>query len=430
MEEWEITLNSSLSQRGSTFRFAEMDHRRGSYLALRDALEANETSYSRGHATIQVSSHVELHRRESHALHCVRVFCTRQSLVKERVLAKVNTAFLDIRQGKRTCVLTKLPARFLSNISYVAVRGRDAEQGAVQRILNPSRIGRIRDFTLQGGDFPNAIVLNWTHKRRKLIRADGKLSISDDMKSAQIVDGQHRMAGIAAAIAIRDEIGDLELPVVFYEYLDTEACADIFLAINTEQKPVPRSLVFDLYGVTSSGLIDSAALRARDIAMYLNDEPTSPYFGEVKLPGSPIRMGGIPLSSVVTAIKPIVADQGVLDQVGIQELEFQKKVIHNYFDALRRRYGKEWSSRANAFMFSSGFVAAMNFFSLRVAPYCGVARSFQTDTIFDAIQLSDQSLIRQADVKGAGGQVAAKEIFDRLGAVFKSAGKASGPIKV
>src|ERR1700730_14932225 len=51
-----------------------------------------------------------------------------------------------------------------------------------------------------------------------------------------------------------------------------------FCQINTEQKPVPRSLVYDLYGVASEEVIDPAAVRARDIASSLNEEKHSPYF--------------------------------------------------------------------------------------------------------------------------------------------------------
>lgn len=346
-------------------------------------------------------------------------------------MGRLQVGYFDVKQGKRVCFLTKLPASVVVQISYVAMRGRDDEKGAVQRALNTSRIGRIREFTLQGGDFPNAIVLNWVHKTNRLIRAKGKLSFLKNENCAQIIDGQHRMAGIAEAIKQKSEFANLELPVVFYEDLTTEACADIFLAINTEQKPAPKSLVFDLYGVTSSGLVDSAALRARDIAMYLNDDESSPYQGEVKLPGSPIRKGGIALSSVVTAIKPLVEDQGVLEQIGIVELELQKKVVINFFEALRRRYSSEWDSRTtNAFLYSSGFVGAMDFFRLRVAPYCRVQGSFEVDVIFDAIQLSEHNLIRQSDVKGLGGQVAAREIFDRLVGVFKAADKATGHIRI
>jgi DGQHR domain-containing protein len=337
---------------------------------------------------------------------------------------------MDVKQGKRVCYLTCLPAKFVVNLSYVAMRKPGAEVGAVQRMLNPARIDRIRDFTLLGGDFPNAIVLNWNHARRKLVRKDGKITISDDDKSAQIIDGQHRLAGIEAAIKTSAKIGQLQLPVVFYEGLDTSACAEIFLAINTEQKPVPRSLVYDLFGEVTSGLIDSAALRARDIAMFLHEDESSPYYGDIKLPGAPIRKGGIALSTVVNAIKAVVQDQGILYMSGVQELESQKKVLYNYFDALRRRYGEEWKLTTNAFMYSSGFVGAMQFFSNRIAPYCSMTRSFESSTIFDAILLTQRHLIHYSDVRGRSGSATAADIFERLDAVFKAAERATGAIRV
>jgi hypothetical protein len=90
------------------------------------------------------------------------------------------------------------------------------------------------------------------------------------------------VAGIEAAIEDDPKLGKLELPVVIFENLTTKMCADIFLSINTEQKPVPRSLVFDLYGEASVHIVDPAAVRARDIAIYLNETDNSPYFGEIR----------------------------------------------------------------------------------------------------------------------------------------------------
>jgi len=54
-------------------------------------------------------------------------------------------------------------------------------------------------------------------------------------------------------------LGKLEIPVAFYQHLRTQECADIFLSINTEQKPVQRSLVFDLYDGASANVVDPAA---------------------------------------------------------------------------------------------------------------------------------------------------------------------------
>ena len=157
--------------------------------------------------------------------------------------------------------------------------------------------------------------------------------------SAQIVDGQHRVEGIREALETSPEVANLELCVAIYEKLTTKECADIFLSINTEQKPVDRSLVFDLYGIADDKIVDPAALRARDIAMFL-DGSESPYNGLIKLPGQPRRKGGIALSTVVAAIKPLVEPKGDLEQLGIAELEIQKRIVLNLFLVLRDKYGK------------------------------------------------------------------------------------------
>src|SRR5690606_4622072 len=139
-------------------------------------------------------------------------------------------------------------------------------------------------------------ILNWVSKTNKLKVLTREISFDDADNSAQIIDGQHRVAGIREAIEEKKSIGNLELPVVIYSGLTTKNCADIFLAINEEQKPAPRSLVFDLFGLASSELVDPAAVRARDIALFLNDDGSSPYNGEIKLPGGKMRKGGIALS--------------------------------------------------------------------------------------------------------------------------------------
>lgn len=72
----------------------------------------------------------------------------------------------------------------------------------------------------------------------------------------------------------------------------------------------------------------------------------------------------------------------------------------------------------------------MDFFRLRLAHFCKTEGSFESDVIFEAIQLTEQRLITQADVSGLGGKNAAKEVFERLVAVFQAADKTTGTIKV
>jgi DNA sulfur modification protein DndB len=339
-------------------------------------------------------------------------------------------SYIAVTQKNRTFLLTKLPASLLTAISYASIRGQDEEQGAVQRILNASRIASIKKFTMEKENFPASIVLNWVLKDQPLIKKDNQVSIPEVERAAQIIDGQHRVAGIKAAIQDNPALAALELPVALYEGLDTRECADIFLSINTEQKPVPRSLVFDLYGVASDTLVDVAAMRARDIAIALNESPESPYYELVKFPGAPRTKGGIALSTAVTAIKPLVEPKGTLDQIGVTALEAQKQVILNFLIALKSTYDTHWDDKSNAFLYAAGFTGAMEFFRDRLVSYCKSRKSFRSEVISEALATLSKSLIRQQEVKGLGGKDAPKVIFDRLLDAFKPADQALEELEI
>lgn len=324
---------------------------------------------------------------------------------------------IKVQQKNKFFLLTKMKASHLTRIAYASVRGDSQEEGAVQRFLSPRRISGVRDFALEGGDYPNCIVLNWVGKT-KLKLVGGQIALADEPRSAQLIDGQHRVAGLLEAILIDKKIADLEIPVALYEKLDTRQCADIFLAINTEQKPVSRTLVFDLYGVASEHLIDQTALRAKDIATILNESDESPYMGMIKFPGSPRVRGGIALSTVVAALKPLVDTKGPLDLAGIKELERQTSVLINLFSALREKYGDQWDSKDNAFLYASGFMGALQMFKNKIIDYCLRNKSFKQSTIAGSLKLTPSHLIKQSEVRGQSGSTGASMIYDRLLEIF------------
>lgn len=334
--------------------------------------------------------------------------------------------YLDIKQASHAFKLTAIPASLLVRISYAAVRRQDDEVGAVQRILITSRIAGIKEFALQRGDFPASIVLNWVGDN---LRVDnGKLIIPDKDRSAQIIDGQHRVAGLREAIVDRPELGDMLIPVAIYSNLDTQQSAKIFLSINTEQRPVPKSLVFDLYGIAGDDLMDPAALRARDIVSYLNGLG-QPYEGFIKFPNQGYRRGGIALSTAVDTIKPLVEGKGILEQVGVDSLELQTAVFGNFFVALRSKYQALWDERTNAFIYASGFIGAVQFFRTKLIDYCVLRKSFEQSTISDAISMSVTNRILQEELKGLGGADAANKVLERLTQMFNPGDLGTG-IKV
>ena len=331
----------------------------------------------------------------------------------------IGIPYLELKQLNHELYLASIAAKRLALIAYAAVRGVDEESGAVQRLLNQDRISSIKEFTQEVGDFPSSLVLNWTSKDNPLTRKEGRLYFEDVKHSAQLIDGQHRLAGIRSAIAENPAIGELEIPVAIYNQLDTKECADIFLSINTEQRPVPRSLVFDLYGIASDKLVDPAAVRARDIATYLNESETSPYYNQIKFPGTPKRKGGIALSTSVSAIKALVEEKGTLEQIGIDSLETQKTIFENFFVALEQTTNGHWDDATNAFLYASGFIGALDFFRAKIVPYCNSKRSFKVDLIRNSLSLSAGNRLLREEVKGLGGKDAPKRVFDRLVEAFQ-----------
>jgi len=343
---------------------------------------------------------------------------------------KLEISYLEVKQMNKELILTKLPAGLLVNISYASVRGRDNEPGAVQRLLNPKRIESIKDFTLEGGDYPGAIILNWVSTTNPLRKINQTIILSDTARSAQIIDGQHRIAGIKAAISVREDVASLEIPVAIYENLTTKECADIFLAINTEQKTVPRSLVFDLYGIASESVIDPAAVRARDIATYLNEAEDSPFADQIKFPGISKRKGGIALSTAVSSIKPLVEDKGSFEQIDIFELERQKRIIFNFFTAIKEKYQENWDIKNNIFFYAAGFAGAMEFLQLKLLPYCISKGSFTVETIGKTLNFTQSNLIFQSEVKGMGGTAAQKHVYQKLVEIFNPDNKTTKAIEI
>lgn len=336
-----------------------------------------------------------------------------------------------VSQGSNEFYLTKLTARQLVTLSYVAVRGVDSEEGAVQRILNRERLSSLRRYALTKASYPSSIVLNWTGTSAPTYD-EGVLTCVEVPRSAQIIDGQHRVEGLRAAIEERHDLGDIEVPVSIYVGLDTKACADLFLSINTEQRPVPRSLVFDLYGIASENVVDAAAVRARDIAMALNSDECSPYYENIKMPNQPIRRGGIALSTAVTALKPLVEDKGIFEQIEAKELIIQQRIVMNFFQALSRKYGSRWGDKSNAFQFAAGFIGAIDFLKLKIIPVCNNLRprDFSAENIESLFDVSIESLIKQDELKGIGGKDAPKIVFDRLVSAMRIPTDSSSEIKL
>lgn len=346
------------------------------------------------------------------------------------MVSEIVVPFTTAKQHSTSFFVTSLPASDIVRISYVARRGQDEEKGAVQRLLNPSRINGIRDFLLSGGSFPVSLVLNWFDPTTAPLIRSGKLVIQRTPRSAQIIDGQHRVLGLAAAIEKKKSLEKLEIPVTLFSGLSTKECADIFLSINTEQKPVHRSLVFDLYKVASDYVVDPAALRAGDLASELNERQDSPFLLYVNFPGAPKGKKGLALSTIVSALKPLVEEKGVFEQVGLTELSMQAQFLINFFSVLRDAYGVEWESSSNVFRMAAGFVGALEFVKNKLVVHCNLTGDFTATAIAAVVKMSPGSLIRRESIEGLQGRRAFTFVANALEDLFDPNDQKGRKIKV
>jgi len=313
-----------------------------------------------------------------------------------------------------------IKARDLIAISYVAVRGIDEEEGAVQRVLNKRRISEIKDYILDGNSFVNSFVINWVSVEHepKYDNKARKISLPLESSMAQMVDGQHRLVGLEEAMVEDNSVGDQLLLVTMFQNLTNKSAAQIFLNINTEQKPVPKSLIYDLFGDVEDKA-DHEINRSTDLAKLLNEDPESPLYRMVRFPGSPRGFGSIELSTFVSSLKDhLKPGNGVFYDMGIKTLDKQLAVICNYFTVIRGAYEREsmWLNKAqNPFLKAAGLNGAMEFLTNTLMRECASRKSFTLETMNSILNLNSIGLLLWgADLKGLDGKTARKKITDYL----------------
>jgi DNA phosphorothioation-associated DGQHR protein 1 len=228
---------------------------------------------------------------------------------------------IEINHPLGVFYLTKISAKILLEVSFVD-RLTDIESSldfkGVQRKDNSNRVKQISDYihSIECA-FPNTIILavnidektsspiadvdedapeqdqaKEEHGHSKTIQrwevAQDKdnanfieISIPKAIKTASVIDGQHRLFGFKGA---EDSLLEMELPcAVFFDLPDTLQ-AFLFATINYNQKPVPKSLAYVLYGLSEYSkdpLKWPPDKLAVNISRMLNKDKTSPFYKKI-----------------------------------------------------------------------------------------------------------------------------------------------------
>ncbi len=248
----------------------------------------------------------------------------------------------------------------LLRISYVISRSDDPEKG-IQRITSPERLTEIAGFINEAKDvvFPNNLVINFNKNEKVIFRPDvdklneGELVIPRKPQIAQVIDGQHRLFGVKQACK------NIPLIVVAFEGLDLLEQAKIFLTINSRQKGINTSLVYDLFGITRSA--GSVELIAVDISKALNNDGDSPLRNMIKLTDARKKdKETLSLAALVAALKKILKNK----DIPFSNLDYHQQVIvlKKYFQSIKEIFPDAWGVRGYILTKTLGFSALIKVF--------------------------------------------------------------------
>jgi len=305
----------------------------------------------------------------------------------------------------------------------------------IQRELNSGRVAEIQKYVeTVDASFPTAVLLAISSDQAQFDEESGALTIVRHTKSAKIIDGQHRIAGL------RNYSGtSFQVNVAIFIDMDIQDQAMVFATINLTQTKVNKSLAYDLYEFTTSR---SPQKSCHDIVRYLNYKQNSPFKDKIKMLGR----GRDPSETITQAtfvdrlLRLISRDpmddrdkgkrgkkldratrsqtrRQIFRNFFIDEEDAKITVIlWNFFLAVAAKWPRAWEEvqQGNVLNRTTGFGALMRFLRVSYLSFDTPGRIILADRyrpILDKIDLPDMSFTPDQYLPGSSGE---KMLFDEF----------------
>lgn len=251
----------------------------------------------------------------------------------------------EVKQGDWRLYSFVMDSDTFDRLAFVSRRDESKDEG-YQRNLSKQRAAEIAHYLdKEKGCIPNSILVN-LEDGAKFDRKKGMLSIPDIPRAAWVIDGQHRMYGLRQART------KFELIISAFLGLDIPTQAKQFKIINSKQRGVSTSLLYDLLDLTKDGSF--VQQRGHALAVRLNEDAESPWFGEIDMTGS--GSGLITQTRVVSALESLISERGALYQYSEEE---QFGILRNYFAAVKTLVPSEWGNKKSILTKAVGFSALL-----------------------------------------------------------------------
>lgn len=345
---------------------------------------------------------------------------------------------IEVRQPIGVFYIGAIDAKDLVAISYADIRrmeDRDIEKiVGIQRPLAPKRVKEISQYVeTVDATFPTSIILAVDSENKEgglNIKFDSEknaLCIRRSEKVAQIIDGQHRIAGLETFK------GEFQLNVAIFVDMDLEDKGTVFATINLQQTRVSKSLAYDLFEYARAR---SPQKTSHNIAKLFCREEGSPFEGRIKILGT--ATGGthefLTQAAFVDPLIPLISRDPVSDRdrlkrgkkldkasgMDVRRLIFRNlfvegddakiaRILWNYFKAIAEHWPKAWNStdQGNILPRTNGFRALMRFLVPAYNSFSrpdGVIKKEEFASVFAKSNLKDADFTRDNYVPGTSGQ--------------------------
>jgi DGQHR domain-containing protein len=218
-----------------------------------------------------------------------------------------------------------------------------------QRQHNEERDKQIGNFiTSDFPFFPNTIIINLPPNFEDEYFIDGNLRLTIPLKSAYVIDGQHRLKAFESSYSNGVV---LDLVVSAYFGLERPTIAEIFTRINFFQKPVSKSLVYDLLDLNNDKEFQKYK-EAHQIVEILNESIKSPFYKLIKILGI-----GDGLISQAAIVEAFTTRYKILDFFKEVSKENKVSIINSFYNSIRQSFGDKWGNPRSILTRTMGFNA-------------------------------------------------------------------------
>ena len=252
----------------------------------------------------------------------LRIMTRRLELMSEEV------SYIQIHQPIGSMYLVKLPAKLVAKISATDTRKAYNDNqikgyAGVQRKLEPNRVKSIAEYCNKSDAmFPTPIILSAPSNKFEINTDMQTIKVPCDNVYCSIIDGQHRIEGIK-------ESGLIDKFDLFVEFVfDTDPSRDAYLfsVVNGNQKPVSKSLIYDLFGVSKARTVEKMCNK---IMRELNTNTKSKMAGRIKMLGFKDEFspkGVVSQARLIDEIIKLITDDKDKDNYDIEVGNYMRKL--------------------------------------------------------------------------------------------------------